>query len=302
MALGALLFVLLGQRDKAGWLALAALVLSSIAYVALIPDNWYGGGGTVGNRYLLNLLPLALFFVPRGREWLVAAAGAVAAVVFVGPALAAPVEHSLHPWLLSLRAPVKLFPLELTMLNDLGFCSDAWRKKQPFGDPEGDPRKGRRPSPSAYWLYFPDDGTYGKEIVAGQEGFWLRRGQSAQLVLRALEPVERVVLRLNGGPEGDIVKIRSGGVTATLPLLHDEVLEQAFPPGRPYSFYLSYVYTLSLESLGSEDKQRAPRGDTRQLGAFVQLALKLAPFEHPPVRLGAVSDLGEGARAAAAWQ
>jgi hypothetical protein len=287
-ALGLALFLLRGPRDRAGWLALATLLLSQVAYIALIPDNWYGGGGTLGNRYFLNLLPLVLLLVPRGREWPVAAASLLLALVCLGPALLAPVEHSLHPWRHALRQPLKSLPLELTMLNDLGFCSDPWRKKQPFGDTEGDPRKNRPGDPRSYWLYFPDDGTYGKEVVAGEEGFWLRRGARAQVVLRTLEPVDRVVFRLNGGPEGDIVRARTSGAQASLALRPSGTGELSVAPGRAYGFYLSYVYTLTLASEGAELRELAPAGDTRALGAFVRIELKLGRFEHAPVRLGAL--------------
>ena len=50
----------------------AAIGISWIAYLRLIPDNWYGGGGTVGNRYFLNVLPGFLFVLPRRRLALVA--------------------------------------------------------------------------------------------------------------------------------------------------------------------------------------------------------------------------------------
>src|SRR4029450_11041668 len=90
------LFVAFGPRERFGWLALGALVGSYLFYIAMIPDNWYGGSGTVGNRYFLNLLPLALFLVRRGREpWVVA--GGLAGLVFTGPLLAAPLTHSLQP-------------------------------------------------------------------------------------------------------------------------------------------------------------------------------------------------------------
>jgi hypothetical protein len=97
-ALAAFLFAARGPRDRDGWLALAAVCLSALVYMALIPDNWYGGGGTLGNRYFLNLLPLALVFAPRGRERLFAGASVLVAALLLGPALLAPVEHSLHPW------------------------------------------------------------------------------------------------------------------------------------------------------------------------------------------------------------
>ena len=62
----------------------------------MIPDNWYGGP-TVGNRYFLNLLPLGLFLVPRGRETLVAVAGALASALLLLPVLLSPLHHSHEP-------------------------------------------------------------------------------------------------------------------------------------------------------------------------------------------------------------
>ena len=47
------------------------------------------------------------------------------------------------------------------MLNDLAVFTEAWRKKQPYGDTEGDPRRHWPADPKAYYLYFMDDGTYG---------------------------------------------------------------------------------------------------------------------------------------------
>jgi hypothetical protein len=263
-ALAALLFAARGPRDRDGWLALSALAVSALVYVALIPDNWYGGGGTLGNRYFLNLLPLALLFAPRGREPLFAACSALAAGVLLGPALLEPVRHSLQPWRHALREPFRLFPLELSMLNDLGFCSDPWRKKQPFLDPDRNPR--------GYWLYFPDDGTYGREVIEGREGFWLRRGRSATLVLRALQPVTTIGVRLNGGPDGDVVRLEAGKTTQGVPLRPGESRELALEPGAGYPFYLSHVYTLRLGSQAAP-VDTAGRPDARALGAFVRLQL-----------------------------
>jgi hypothetical protein len=46
----ALLFLVAGPRERHGWLALVALAVSWLGYILIIPDNWYGGGGTIGNR------------------------------------------------------------------------------------------------------------------------------------------------------------------------------------------------------------------------------------------------------------
>ena len=58
-------FLARGPRSVTGWLALAALVVSWLFYIRIIPDNWYGGGGTVGNRYFE---PAPLFvLMPRAK-------------------------------------------------------------------------------------------------------------------------------------------------------------------------------------------------------------------------------------------
>jgi hypothetical protein len=61
-------FLARGPRSAAGWLAVASLAVSWLFYNRQIPDNWYGGGGTVGNRYFLNLLPLFVLMLPAGRQ------------------------------------------------------------------------------------------------------------------------------------------------------------------------------------------------------------------------------------------
>ena len=49
------------------------------------------------------------------------------------------------------------------MLNDLSVFTEPWRKKQPYGDTEGDAHKHWPADPKAYYLYFLDDGTYGRK-------------------------------------------------------------------------------------------------------------------------------------------
>ena len=61
-------FLARGPRSVAGSWPWPRLVVSFLFYHPQIPDNWYGGGGTVGNRYFLNLLPLFVLMLPARRE------------------------------------------------------------------------------------------------------------------------------------------------------------------------------------------------------------------------------------------
>ncbi len=165
-----------------------ALVVSWLGYILMIPDNWYGGAGTIGNRYFVNLVPLGLLLLPRGRAAWAAVGAAVLGGALLFPVLASPVHHSLRPGEHATRAAFRRLPPEITMLGDLSVFTDVWRKRRPFNAPGGDP--GRRPpgAPPPYFLWFLDDATLGQESSFGAEGFWLRGGESGDVVLQALAP------------------------------------------------------------------------------------------------------------------
>jgi hypothetical protein len=267
----ALLFLLRGPRDRDGWLAFAAIGASWIAYIHVIPDNWYGGGGTVGNRYFLNVLPGFLFLVPPRRALPVVAAGALGALVFLAPLFLSPVHHSLRPGDHAKAAAFRVLPAELTMLNDLSVFTDTWRKKRPFGWVGNALRPAHE---DAYFLYFLDDGTWGREEWAGRAGFWLRGGGRAEVVLRAfdLAPVDRVVLRVAGGPLGDTVTARLGWRSTRVSVGPGESREIELPAGRGLRYYDTYLHTLRLAS-----RRGAPLPDGRAVGAFVDVRLVMGP-------------------------
>ncbi len=270
-------FLLPGDRDRFGWLAVAALVVSYLFYLKMIPDNWYGGSGTVGNRYFLNLVPLALFLVPRGREaWVVA--GGLAGLVFTAPMLGAPLTHSLRPGHHALARTFRALPAELEMLNDLAVFAERWRWKKPVGDTEGDPHKHWPADPKAYYLYFPDDGTYGREVLGESTGFWVRGGASAEVFLRALEPVTSMRVRATGGPAGDVLTVRSGGSSADLTLGSAGTAEATLVPPAPFVYKDSFVYVLRLRSRRAAPE---PGGSGRSLGSFVRVDLEVAKRVRP---------------------
>lgn len=269
IVLAAALFLAVGPRVGGGWLALGALFISYVFYIWLIPANWFGGAGALGNRYFLNLVPLAFFFLPRGREWTLALAGGALSLVFVGPILLAPLTHALRPWSHGLEPTLRSLPLELTMLNDLPIFLEIWRKKQPYADAEGDPATGRPGPPDSYWLYFPDDASYGRAVHEGREGFWLRDGREAEIVLRAQEPVRELQVQALAS-DGASVVASCGEAAVRLEPRGAAPAAAALTPGKGLLYYDSFVYVLRL------------RADARPGGAddravFVGLALSVTP-------------------------
>jgi hypothetical protein len=149
--------------------------------------------------------------------------------------------------------------------------TDAWRKKVPYGDTEGDAHKHWPADPKAYFLYFMDDGTHGREAREGVEGFWLGGAAPTEVVLRALEPVRRMRVRVTGGPIGDRVTVRICGRAETIELKADETKELSFEPGAGFPYYDTFVTVMQFRS---ERGQSMP-GDLRPRGAFVSIALEV---------------------------
>ena len=84
------LFLLRGRRDRDRWLLLLSLVAIAGYFLLFIGWNWQGGGGFVGNRYFVSVVPAFLFLVPgRIPPW-TAPAGFTAAGLFVGAMVLAP--------------------------------------------------------------------------------------------------------------------------------------------------------------------------------------------------------------------
>jgi hypothetical protein len=271
VVLAALTLLVAGPRQRAGWLALVALVASALAYILIIPDNWYGGAGTVGNRYFVNLVPLGLVLLPRGRGPWVALGAAVVTTVFLSPILASPVQHSRFPGTHAIRPVFRRLPAELTMLGDLSVFTDVWRKRRPYNAPGGDPSRRPPGSPPSYFLWFLDDGTFGQEASFGEEGFWLRAGADAEVVLQALAPPPVIRLVVTAGPRGDIVTVRLGGARQRLvlqPLRTREIVLRS--PGKGLGYYRTSLYGLRLGSRYGGPIDR----DDRDLGSFVRIVLQ----------------------------
>jgi hypothetical protein len=157
------------------------------------------------------------------------------------------------------------------MIGDLSVFTDVWRKRRPYHLPGGDPARRTPGDPPPYYLWFSDDGTFGQESSFGQEGFWLRGGGSAEVVLQAFSPPARIRLVVTAGPAGDIVTARLGRDRQRLVLQPLRTQSLQFAPAEPpVGYYGTWLYPFRLGSRFGASTDR----DRRPLGSFVRVVLE----------------------------
>lgn len=77
------------------WALLAAVALTALAFFVLRPHNFYGGGGSLGNRYILPIYPALWFTATRPLKPVWLAVVAIVAAPFLGPVWTAPRAYPL---------------------------------------------------------------------------------------------------------------------------------------------------------------------------------------------------------------
>ena len=261
------------ERRVWQWLVAAAVVAGALALIAYMPYTYSGGGAPIGNRYYLSYYPLFLFLVPplRGVRALLTAVAFGA--LFTCKLVLNPFYTSSNPGEHAKAGPLRLLPIERTLLNDLAVSADPDRSRRPLA---GTP---------PVTAYFVDDGAYPPE----GEIFWLRGKSRADVLLRAPTTpgadgnpiplrIRSWALEVTNGSAPNRVTVHSGWRRTAIDLAPGEArtIEIGAGAGVPYKparFPTNYVYSLSLRtSDGFVPFLSDPTNpDSRYLGAMVRL-------------------------------
>lgn len=256
------LFVFAPKRQWQ-WLVLGVATLECLLLIVWMPVNYFGGGGTLGNRYFMNIFPLYFFLTPRitrplttmGSSWAVAG-------VFMSSILIHPFHAGRRPGEHATSGPFKWLPVELSLINDLPTNSDPTKFRQRFED--------------SYLGYFLDNNTWGRERYRG-EGFWVKGGTQAEMVARTRIPVEKLIVRVLNVSVPNRIEVCVPGGCRTDDYLPGEKKILELPAGRgfPYENFgtRSYCYLVTILTARGEIPMLRRRGenDQRYKGAFVHI-------------------------------
>lgn len=229
-ALAVLLFLLHGRRDRVRWLLLASLAAVALFFLLFIPHNWQGGGGFIGNRYFVNVVPAFLFLVTRLRPRALILAGFALAGLFLGPLLLSPFGRSVpEPTLQShVRGrPYRFFPLELSLRELPGYDKRTV---------DGRSFLGRR-----------------DVVLPRGDALWLRGAGRSEIWISGGEPLGRTVFRVESAAAGNRVTLDLEGDRAELVFDRPGTERVELTPRRPYRVRRRgearlYVYRLVVDA------------------------------------------------------
>jgi hypothetical protein len=252
----ALAAFLLSRARRQPWqyLVLGAAAAEILLLVIWIPYNYFGGGGVVGNRYFMNTYGLFLFLIPPIESLAVAFAPWVIGSLFTAQITLNPFYSSFYPAEAAKHGPLRLLPVELTMVNDLPVNTNLARVRVLFGVK-------RR-----FQIYFLDDNAYAPE----ENSFWVRGGSTAEFLIKTDRPADRLTLRLATGPVANRVTVRIAGERRVIEIPDGRIEEIAIPLDGGFPYQGARVWHVSVISATSFVPMFTTGGpDSRFLGIRV---------------------------------
>ena len=178
--LAVVLFLLSGKKQLWQWLVLAHNRRCGVD-ASCSCGRSHGTGEAVPWAAAISSPFYALFLplIPATAGVGAALAAFLGGTLFTAQIVLNPFYVSLHPGDHTKSGPLRLLPIELTLLHDLPVAQDGDRMRKTIGPPN--------PSPQMF-AYFPDDNAFNPEQTPPDSNdwwFWVKGHAKAEVVLRA---------------------------------------------------------------------------------------------------------------------
>ena len=237
-----------GEKRKEDWFVLAAAVVSIlVACILFAADSYFGGSGSLGNRYFLNIFPFFFFLGFRTRGFKFSLVPMMVAAILLAPTFMDAVFYSYRPRMAGVGFPINLFPVEKTQYPHL-----------PTNE---NPRSRDLDVDGKYRIFFINDNFHPLE----DGHFWTNGRKEVELLLLAPKRVKTFVATLRNSPLKNKAYIRfehrlKGGVL--VPNEKRSVTFEGIGGTRVTGGYLYHItvksdasYCAYFEEENSEDKR-----------------------------------------------
>jgi len=216
------------RRPLWQWLVLASAIAQILLFVISLPHTWFGGGGSVGNRYFMGVYGVFLFLLPPITSVALSFVPWIVGGLFVGKLVINPFASSMAPGTYADSGPLRWLPVELTNVNDLPINTDSSRVRVWFGD---DPGTQGTNNPG-FQIYFLDMNWFRE----ADKSFWVKGESRAEFLVKTDRPMKRLVLTLSAGPYPVNVTARVGGREQELVVPAEESRDISFALDRGFPY------------------------------------------------------------------
>jgi hypothetical protein len=227
-----------------------------------MPDNY--AGGALGNRYFLNIYPLFLFLPHSKKNYKEIFICWIAAALFISPIVTNAFTHSHYPATHAKKFPYTLFPVEMTLHNNIPTNTNPWAFRQEVGE-----------RPNIGWLHFLDDDFLPRYRGLDERGFWTRGSGRADMILKTYYPVKELVFHILNNPRlQNTVTVQVGGKKQKIVLGSKQRGALRFSP-KALKIEYWHLYKIKVKAAkGSipyyEDERALER---RYLGAYFEIEI-----------------------------
>ena len=233
-ALFALVLFPLRRRTGWEWMVLAAGLAELLLFVIWTPYTYSGGGGSVGNRYFVGAYGAFLVLLPAVSSAAAALVPWVGGALFTAQLTLNPFWSSFRPAEHAKQGPLRLLPVELSLVNDLPINTNPGRVRVLFGDP------------IRFQIYYLDDNAYDRE----GNTLWVHGDAAAEFLVKHAGTARALSLGLQGGPGGTDVTLRVAGRTERIRLGPDEARVVQVPLGDGFPYQGTRVWWMRVRVRG----------------------------------------------------
>jgi len=271
-AVFAILAFLAGARRRPvwQWLVLAGAVAQILLFVVSLPYTWFGGGGSVGNRYFMGVYGIFLFLLPPVTSLGVAIVPWIVGGLFMAKLVLTPFTTSFYPGRYADAGPLRLLPVELSNVNDLPINTERDERVVWFGDDPGRQAGIRDPG---FQIYFLDKNAFRE----ADKTFWTRGESRAEFLIKTDRPMKRLTFMLAAGAAPTKVVANLEGRVQEVELAAGETRQITFAMGDGFPYMKTddgkprFVWNASVSSsAGFVPLFSDGSDDTRFLGVRVR--------------------------------
>jgi hypothetical protein len=201
-----ILFLFRRERNSLKHIIILTFFIEIIVYIGMAPDNYFGGAGSLGNRYGLNFFPLLFFLFPEKIDLKKIFYIAAVALLFLAPAFFEPLFYSAYTGELSKTPVLRMFPPEITQISSIPTNINPHAYRKPLVNSK---------------IYILNNNFNG---LKEDRGIWMYKEGTIEFILETTKKCDNLKIFLKNNPmkELSFVSIKIGSKKSKLRLSSDE--------------------------------------------------------------------------------